>query len=115
MEAQVQEPGYPVQLTVEYPDRDLNRLTTAFRIIVAIPILVVLAAVSGGNETTFEAGRQSWRVAAGAGGLVFFGPLLMIVFRKKYPRWWFDWNLELQRLSNRVGTYLALMDDQYLE
>ena len=45
--------------------------------------------------------------------LVFFGPLLMILFRQKYPRWWFDWNLELQRFGNRVGTYLALMNDSY--
>ncbi|MDQ1424589.1 MAG: hypothetical protein QOD72_2087 [Acidimicrobiaceae bacterium] len=52
-------------------------------------------------------------VAAGAGGLLFFGPLLMIVFRQKYPRWWFDWNLELQRFTNRVSAYLALMDDRY--
>ena len=50
---------------------------------------------------------------AAAGGLLFFGPLLMILFRQKYPRWWFDWNLELQRFSNRVGIYLALMDDSY--
>jgi hypothetical protein len=49
----------------------------------------------------------------GAGGLLFFGPLLMILFRQKYPRWWFDWNLELQRFSNRVWIYLALMDDRY--
>jgi hypothetical protein len=52
-------------------------------------------------------------VAVGAGGLLFFGPLLMILFRQKYPRWWFDWNLELQRFTNRVGIYLALMDDRY--
>src|SRR5690349_10924464 len=51
--------------------------------------------------------------AAGAGGLLFFGPLLMILFRQKYPRWWFDWNLELQRFTNRVLIYLALMDDRY--
>jgi hypothetical protein len=113
MDAQAQEPGYPVQLAVAYPDRDLNRLTTAFRIIVAIPILVVIGAVSGGNETNFEAGQQSWRLAAGAGGLLFFGPLLMIVFRQKYPRWWFDWNRELLRFENRVAVYLALMDDRY--
>jgi hypothetical protein len=37
----------------------------------------------------------------------------MIVFRRKYPRWWFDWNLELMRFSNRVGTYIALMTDRY--
>jgi len=54
MEAPQQQPGYPVQLAVEYPDRDLNRLTTAFRIIVAIPILVVAGAVNGPNQTTFE-------------------------------------------------------------
>lgn len=37
----------------------------------------------------------------------------MILFRQKYPRWWFDWNLELQRFSNRVAAYVALMDDRY--
>jgi hypothetical protein len=52
-------------------------------------------------------------VVSGAGGLLFFGPLLMILFRQKYPRWWFDWNVELQRFTNRVGVYLALMDDRY--
>jgi hypothetical protein len=31
----------------------------------------------------------------------------MILFRQKYPRWWFDWNLELQRFTNRVAAYLA--------
>ena len=52
-------------------------------------------------------------VAAAAGGLLFVGPLLMILFRRKYPRWWFDWNLELQRFISRVLIYLALMDDSY--
>ena len=52
-------------------------------------------------------------MAAGAGGLLFLGPLLMILFRQKYPRWWFDWNLELQRFSSRLAAYLALMDDRY--
>ena len=37
----------------------------------------------------------------------------MILFRKKYPRWWYDWNLQLARFSNRIGVYLALMDDRY--
>jgi hypothetical protein len=41
--------------------------------------------------------------SAGAGGLLFLGPLLMILFRQKSPRWWFDWNLELQRFVNRRG------------
>jgi hypothetical protein len=102
---------YPVQFSVEYPDRDLNRLTTAFRIFVAIPILIVIGAV-GGHESYASRG-DDWEFAAGAGGLLFFAPLLMIVFRQKYPRWWFDWNLQLLRFTNRVSVYLALMDDKY--
>ena len=99
----MQQAMYPVQFSVDYPDRQLNRLTTAFRIIVAIPSLIVLGSVSGGT----------WVGASGAGGVLFMGPLLMILFRRKYPRWWFDWNLELQRFTNRVVIYLALMDDRY--
>jgi hypothetical protein len=49
----------------------------------------------------------------GAGGLLFFGPLLMILFRQKYPQWWFDFNLQLARFSTRVSSYLALMSDRY--
>src|SRR5258708_18307524 len=100
---------YPVQFSVDYPDRPLNRLTTFFRILTVIPIAVVVGVVSGGSWQSPN-GRA---VAFAAGGLLFIGPLLMIVFRHKYPRWWFDWNLELQRFDSRVGIYLALMDDEY--
>ncbi len=102
---------YPVQFSVDYPDRPLDRVTTFFRIFVAIPILVVLGSVTGGTwQWSYD---NTTAVAAGSGGLLFFGPLLMILFRQKYPRWWFDWNLELQRFGNRVTAYLALMDDRY--
>ena len=107
----MQQATYPVQFSVDYPDRSLNRLTTAFRIIVAIPILIVLGSVSG-STWEFYSHRATFAIS-GAGGLLFFGPLLMILFRRKYPRWWFDWNLELQRFTNRVGVYFALMDDRY--
>jgi hypothetical protein len=90
---------YPIQYSVEYPDRPLNRLTTALRIFTAIPILVVAMTISGSS--------------VGAGGVLFLGSLLMILFRQKYPRWWFDWNRELLRFQLRVGVYLALMDDRY--
>jgi hypothetical protein len=103
---------YPVQFSVDYPDRPLNRLTTFFRIFVAIPILIVLHAVSGGSWD-WSYGNGTSAVATGSGGLLFFAPLLMLLFRRKYPRWWFDWNLELQRFINRVATYLALMGDHY--
>src|SRR6266571_3820566 len=90
----MQQAAYPVQFSVDYPDRPLNRLTTAFRIFVAIPILIVLGAVSGGTWQWSNA-RGTTAVAAGAGGLLFFAPLLMILFRRKYPRWWFDWFLAI--------------------
>jgi len=103
---------YPVQFSVAYPDRDLNRLTTFFRIFTAIPILIVIGALEGQGGSYASQG-ESWSFATGAGGLLFLPPLLMIVFREKYPRWWFDWNLQLMRFSSRVGVYLALMDDTY--
>jgi hypothetical protein len=109
----VQQEGtsYPTRFSVDYPDRGLDRLSTFLRLFMAIPILIVLGSVNGG--TWQWSTEQGTAVAAGAGGLLFFGPLLMIVFRQKYPRWWFDWNLELLRFSNRVGIYLGLMDDRY--
>jgi hypothetical protein len=100
-----------VTFSVDYPERELNRLTTGFRLIVAIPILIVLAALGG--EGANYGNEQSWAFGGGAGGLLFLAPLLMILFRQKYPRWWFDWNLELLRFENRVCVYLALMDDRY--
>jgi hypothetical protein len=104
--------SYPVQFSVDYPDRPLNRLTTLFRIFTVIPIAIVLGTVSA---STYQwSSRTNMNVIiAGVGGLLFVGPLLMILFRQKYPRWWFDWNRELLRFSNRVTAYLALMDDHY--
>lgn len=102
---------HPVLFDVDYPDRALDRVTSFFRLFAAIPILIVFGAVAGGTwEWSADEARY---VAAGAGGLLFFGPLLMIVFRQKYPRWWFDWNLAWLRFGNRVSAYLALLDDRY--
>ncbi|HMM42887.1 MAG TPA: DUF4389 domain-containing protein [Thermomicrobiales bacterium] len=85
--------GYPVTFSVDYPDRDLNRLTTAFRIFVALPILVIVSVIGASVLTTPTA--------------------LMILFRQKYPRWWYSFNLELMRFESRVAVYLALMRDEY--
>ncbi len=101
---------HPVRFSVDYPNRPLDRVTTFFRLIVALPILILLGAVSSGAGDWSSDNVAS---AAGVAGVLFFAPLLMIVVRQKYPRWWFDWNLELQRFSNRVTAYLALMDDRY--
>src|SRR5919107_3510327 len=104
---------YPVRFSVEYPDRPLNRLTTAFRIFTVIPIAIVLGLVGEGYSGGYESGGDAQSIAIGGAGLLFLPPLLMILFRQKYPRWWFDWNLELLRFTNRVGVYVALMDDRY--
>ena len=101
-------PEYPVRYWVDYPDRPLNRLTTGLRIFTIIPIVILIGTVNGGGFT------GAGTIAVGsAGGILFLAPLLMILFRRKYPRWWFEWNRELLRFQNRVGVYAALMDDSY--
>ena len=100
---------YPITYEADF-NPEPNRVTTFFRIFVAIPIFIVLGAVDGGGNYTSHAGHYSWSFAAGAGGILVFGPLLMILFRQKYPRWWFDWNLELTRFTTRVTIYAALSD-----
>jgi uncharacterized protein DUF4389 len=105
---------HPVHFAVDYPDRDLNRLTTALRIFTVIPIAIVLGSIGGySGGTHWDTSSSGATIAIGGTGLLFLPPLLMILFRQKYPRWWFDWNLELLRFVNRVGIYFALMDDRY--
>jgi hypothetical protein len=102
---------YPVRYDVDYPER-LDRLSSVFRLIWIIPIAIVLGLVSGSGSAS-DAGNDTSRVVIGAGGLLVAGPLVMILFRRKYPRWWFDWNLELSRFSARVFAYLFLLRDEY--
>jgi amino acid permease len=98
--------NYPVTFSVEYPERQLNRLTTFFRAFTVIPIGILVSLLPGGTIAALGA-------VFSTGSLVVFPVVLMLLFRKKYPRWWFDWNLELVRFSNRIGVYAALMDDRY--
>ncbi|HEY5815769.1 MAG TPA: DUF4389 domain-containing protein [Solirubrobacterales bacterium] len=98
--------AYPVTFSVEYPERQLNRLTTFFRAFTVIPIGILVSLLPGGTVAALGA-------VFSTGSLVVFPVVLMLLFRKKYPRWWFDWNLELVRFSNRIGVYAALMDDRY--
>ncbi len=83
---------YPARLTIDYPDRDLDRLSTGLRIIYVIPIEILVNLI---------------------GGVLFLPVAALIVVRQKYPRWLFDFNLELTRLTTRVGSYAALMSDEY--
>ncbi len=102
---------HPVEFDVDYPDRGLDRLSTAFRLFAAIPIVLVLSAMGGVSVVT-DASDTTTVVATGSGFLCV-PPLLMLVFRGRYPRWWFDFNVELLQFQNRVGVYLTLMDDRY--
>lgn len=99
--------GYPVGLEIDYPDRELDRLTTFLRPLAIIPIAIVLGLVSG---PTAHAGRD---VILESGGIVFAATALMLPFRRKYPRWWFDWNLALTGFGLRVAAYGALLRDEY--
>ena len=112
MQSGTQASAYPVQFSVEYPDRDLDRVMTAFRLVWAIPIVILVATIQGG-PAAWETHGQGRSVALSGTALLFVPPLLMIVFRQKYPRWWFDWNLELMRFANRVCVYVGLVDDRY--
>ncbi len=102
---------YPVTLSVDFPDRPLDRLTSFFRIFVAIPILIVIGLLVGGASQGWEA--PGWSAGYTAGGAVVLPTLLMILFRQKYPRWWFDWNVNLAKFGTRVEAYLLLLRDEY--
>jgi hypothetical protein len=99
--------GFPVVLDIDYPDRDLNRVTTFFRLITVIPIAIILGLVNGSAS---PAGSDK---DVFGGGILFVATALMVVFRQKYPRWWFDWNLALTKFSIRVAAYFALLGDEY--
>lgn len=106
--------SYAARLEIDYPE-ELDRFTTFFRLIWAIPILIILALVTGpGTETVIrESGEVIERTGGGISGGLFLATMLMIVFRLRYPRWWFDFARELTRFGARVGAYLVLLTDRY--
>jgi hypothetical protein len=104
--------AYPLTFSVDYPDRSLNRLSTALRIFTMIPIAILAATLEGGSFGG-SAGGSGARYVGGGIGILVIPVLLMLLFRKKYPRWWYDWNLQLTRFTNRIAVYFALMDDRY--
>jgi hypothetical protein len=103
---------YPVAFSVDYPDRDLNRLTSFFRIFTVIPIAIIAGLLAHSSYGTENYGDLAYYAGA-AIGLIGLPTGLMILFREKYPRWWFDFNLELMRFVSRITIYGALMDDNY--
>jgi hypothetical protein len=103
---------YPARLEVDRPG-ELDRLSTALRIFYAIPILILAAFLSGGTGGDTPGRDEGITFASGSAGVLFLPVLLMLVFRHKYPGWWFDWNLLFSRFSTRVIAYVALLTDRY--
>ena len=114
MTEQLPAPEYAARLEVDYPEQH-DRVTTLFRLFMVIPIAIVIGVLTtGATQTVYNQSGQAVRNSSGgiASGL-FLATVLMIVFRKRYPRWWFDFVLELARFGARVGAYFALLTDQY--
>lgn len=107
-------PAYPAHFDIDYPER-LDRVSTVFRIFYAIPIVILISLFTAtGNETVVtETGEQVTTSGGGITAGLFVATMLMIVFRVKYPRWWFDFARELTRFGTRVGSYLFLLTDRY--
>jgi membrane protein YdbS with pleckstrin-like domain len=105
---------YAARLEIDYPER-LDRLTTFFRLVWIIPIAIVLSLLTAtGNETVITVtGERVVRTSGGISAGLALATALMIVFRVRYPRWWFDFARELTRFGARVGAYFALLTDRY--
>ncbi len=105
---------YPARLEIVYPAQ-LSRLTTAFRLILVIPIAIVIGILTGSGTQYVQTSDGEWvqTSAGGITGALFMATLLMILFRRRYPRWWFDFALELTRFATRVAAYMALLTDTY--
>ncbi len=104
--------GYPATYSVDYPDRPLNRLSTFFRLFASIPIWIILVLLTG-FSMPYNLQPERHDLFFTTAGLVVLPTVLMILFRQKYPRWWFDWNIALTRFSYRTGAYLLLLRDEY--
>jgi len=102
--------AYPVALSIDYTEEERDKLTTFFRPFVAIPVLIILGLLSG-SSPDWES--SLWSVGVASAGMVVLPTVFMLLFRRKYPKWWFDWNLELSRFGLRVAVYLALLRDEY--
>lgn len=105
---------YPASLNIDYPGK-LDRMSTFFRLILSIPIMIIAGILTsfGGSTSTNESGQVISESGGSIAGALFAATLLMILFRQRYPKWWFDFNLELNRFTTRVGAYLFLLTDKY--
>jgi hypothetical protein len=106
--------AYPARLEVDYSAR-YDRVKTLFRIVLVIPIAIIYGVLTAGvTHTVYD--QSGGAVSTTSGGIMsglFTATLLMILFRQRYPRWWFDFALELTRFGTRVCAYFVLLTDEY--
>jgi len=107
-------PVYPARLQVDDVEQR-NRVTTFFRVFLVIPIAIVYGVLTAGATKTVytESGQTVSTTSGGIAAGLFLATLLMILFRQRYPRWWFDFALELTRFGARIGAYVVLLTDEY--
>jgi hypothetical protein len=86
--------AYPVTFDVDYPEQQ-SRWVTLFRLILAIPVYIPASIING---------------AVGSIGQFAF---VTILFRKKYPRWAFDFLAVGYRYYYGALAYLLLLRDEY--
>ncbi len=122
---------YPARLHIDYPERS-SRLATLFRLILVIPIYLLFALVSGTMGLPYEPvgflpnfctacpNDEYWHVSNLIGQItgnvflsLFLGTMFMIVLRKKYPRWWFEFVYAMNKFAGRLWAYFTLLTDQY--
>jgi hypothetical protein len=110
---------YPATLEIDYQDK-LSRVTTFFRIILIIPILIVLGLLTSGADGvggTIQIAGETVSTGTNAGlgiiGSLFLVTLLLMLFRHKYPKWWFDFNVALHRFAWRITSYFLVITDRY--
>ena len=99
--------NYPATLTIDYPE-NANRITVLFRLFLIIPILIILVLLSYHGAGSNQFPDESYWV-----GILVIPTLLMIIFRQKYPKWWFDWNEQLIKFSFRIMSYVLLLQHEY--
>lgn len=102
---------YPVSFDVEYPADKRNRVTVFFRVILALPAIVLLEMFV--NSSSAYSGDTGTQAVVIVGGFLFLPTLLLLLFRHRYPRWWFDFNVNLLAFTMRVMIYVYLLRDEY--
>ncbi len=81
--------------------------------IIPIGIILSLLTASGGTRVITQTGETIRTSGGGILGGLGVATALMIVFRQRYPRWWFDFARELVRFGSRVAAYGTLLTDRY--